>query len=194
MKKSELIQSDPVTCARHFDYIIRRFINDVLLSSYHPVGEIIDHFYRVEFQQRGSPHIHMLVWINNAPMNENASNKEVALFIDKYITCNNPPASEHHSLNLQLHSHAKTCREKVQGTCRFGFPIPPMPRTMILTPLEHNITSDKKEKLTALYNKVKAYLNDLKLANDVTTTFQQMLEILGTSEDQYIQAIRSSLT
>ncbi|KAJ8018856.1 hypothetical protein HOLleu_42926 [Holothuria leucospilota] len=82
-EKSELIQSDPVTCARHFDYMIRRFINDVLLSSYHPVGEIIDHFYRVEFQQRGSPHIHMLAWVNNAPVYANASNNEIALFIDK---------------------------------------------------------------------------------------------------------------
>ncbi|KAJ8048375.1 hypothetical protein HOLleu_00659 [Holothuria leucospilota] len=170
-EKSELIQSDPVTCARHFDYMIRRFINDVLLSSYHPVGEIIDHFYRVEFQQRGSPHIHMLAWVSSAPVYENASNSDIASFIDRYITCEKPPVSEDLSLNLQTHSHAKTCRKKRQGVCRFGFPIPPMPRTMILTPLE-NVTSDEKEQLSALYDKIKAYLNDLKLANEVTTTFQ----------------------
>ncbi|KAJ8025727.1 ATP-dependent DNA helicase PIF1 [Holothuria leucospilota] len=192
-EKSELIQSDPVTCARHFDYMIRRFINDVLLSSYHPVGEIVDHFYRVEFQQRGSPHIHMLAWVSNAPVYGNASNSETASFIDKYVTCQKPPASEHLSLNLQKHSHAKTCRKKRQGVCRFGFPIPPMPKTMILTPLE-NVTSDEKDKLSALYDKVKAYLNDLKLADDVTTSFQEMLDSLDTTEEQYIQAIRSTLT
>ncbi|KAJ8049090.1 ATP-dependent DNA helicase pfh1 [Holothuria leucospilota] len=191
-EKSELIQSDPVTCARHFDYMIRRFINDVLLSSYHPVGQIVDHFYRVEFQQRGSPHIHMLAWVSNAPVYENASNTEVASFIDKYITCKKP-SSEHLPLNLQTHSHAKTCRKKREGVCRFGFPIPPMPRTMILTPLE-NVTSDEKDQFSALYDKVKAYLNDLKFADDVTTSFQEMLDILETTEEQYIQAIRSSLT
>ncbi|KAJ8025627.1 ATP-dependent DNA helicase PIF1 [Holothuria leucospilota] len=191
-EKSELIQSDPVTCARHFDYMVRRFLNDVLLTSYHPVGEIVDHFYRVEFQQRGSPHIHMLAWVSNAPVYENASNTEVASFIDKYITCNKP-TSEHLPLNLQTHSHAKTCRKKREGVCRFGFPIPPMPRTMILTPLE-NVTPDEKDQLSALYDKVKAYLNDLKLADDVTTTFQEMLDILEVTEEQYIQAIRSSLT
>ncbi|KAJ8048033.1 hypothetical protein HOLleu_00192 [Holothuria leucospilota] len=149
-EKSELIQSDPVTCARHFDYMIRRFIN-VLLSSYHPVGEIADHFYRVEFQQRGSPHIHMLAWVSNAPVYENASNTEVASFIDKYITCKKP-TSEHLALNLQTHSHAKTCRKKREGVCRFGFPIPSMPRTMILTPLE-NVTTDEKDQFSALYDK-----------------------------------------
>ncbi|KAJ8043330.1 hypothetical protein HOLleu_10365 [Holothuria leucospilota] len=46
-QKSELIQSDPVTCARHYDYMFRRFLNDFLYSLYHPIGEIKDHFYRV---------------------------------------------------------------------------------------------------------------------------------------------------
>ncbi len=26
-------------------------------------GEIADHFWRVEFQRRGSPHVHMILWI-----------------------------------------------------------------------------------------------------------------------------------
>ncbi|KAJ8050008.1 hypothetical protein HOLleu_03013 [Holothuria leucospilota] len=65
-EKSDFIQSDPVTCSRHFDYSVRRLISDVMQSSYHPVGDIIDYFYRVEFQQRCS-HIHMLAWIKDAP-------------------------------------------------------------------------------------------------------------------------------
>ena len=31
------------------------------------LGSIQDFFYRVEFQHRGSPHIHMLVWVGEAP-------------------------------------------------------------------------------------------------------------------------------
>lgn len=32
-----------------------------------PLGEVSDYFWRVEFQQRGSLHIHALLWIKNAP-------------------------------------------------------------------------------------------------------------------------------
>jgi hypothetical protein len=60
-EKSRLIQSDPVTCARHFDYQINQFIQNFLLSEAAPLGKIADWFYRVEYQQRGSPHIQMLI-------------------------------------------------------------------------------------------------------------------------------------
>ncbi|XP_071851499.1 uncharacterized protein [Apostichopus japonicus] len=189
-EKSQLIQSDPVTCARHFDYTFRRFLNDFLYSSYHPIGEITDHFYRVEFQQRGSPHIHMLVWVKDAPLYQTASPCEVETFIDQYVTCSKPSDAILNSVSLQTHSHAKTCKKKRQGICRFGFPIPPMPRTMILTPLEGEINDNT----TNLYKQIKAYLDDLKLAEDVTDTFEDMLAKLQTTEKEYILAIRSSLT
>lgn len=60
-EKCRLIQSDPVTCARHFDFQIRQFLRNFLLSPASPVGSISDWFYRVEYEQRGSPHMHMLI-------------------------------------------------------------------------------------------------------------------------------------
>ena len=66
-EKSKLIQSDPVTCARHFDYQINQFIRTFLKSKAAPLGKIADWFYRVEYQQRGSPHIHMLICLEDAP-------------------------------------------------------------------------------------------------------------------------------
>ena len=60
-EKCKLVQGDPVTCARHFDYQINQFLRKFLLSAQAPLGEIADWFYRVEYQQRGSPHIHMLI-------------------------------------------------------------------------------------------------------------------------------------
>ena len=53
-KKSELIQKDPVTCARNFEHMVQLFIHNFIKSSCQPVGEVIDFFYRVEFQQRFS--------------------------------------------------------------------------------------------------------------------------------------------
>ena len=104
-QKSDLIQKDPVTCARNFEHMVQLFIRDVLKSSIMPIGQITDYFYRVEFQQRGSPHIHGLFWINNAPQYEKDSNEKVVTFVDKFITCHKPNrTSEMQDLvNLQMH-------------------------------------------------------------------------------------------
>ena len=64
--RSPLVQSDPVTCVRHFDHRVSQFIQTVFKHPNSPLGEMEDYLYRVEFQQRGSPHIHMLVWIKQS--------------------------------------------------------------------------------------------------------------------------------
>ena len=86
-EKCTLIQSDPVTCARHFDYQVNTFLRHFLLSNAEPLGKISDWFYRVEYQQRGSPHIHMMIWIENAPVFGEDSDSKVTSFIDNIITC-----------------------------------------------------------------------------------------------------------
>ena len=65
--KCRLISSDPVTCARHFDYSIQHYFNDFLKSDVSPFGQLKDFWYRIEFQHRGSPHLHYLLWIADVP-------------------------------------------------------------------------------------------------------------------------------
>ena len=84
-EKTKLVQKDPVTCSRYFDHRVQEFLNTVLKSSCEPIGKLLDFFYRVEFQQRGSPHIHMLVWIENAPTLETHSEEEIVQFVDQYL-------------------------------------------------------------------------------------------------------------
>ena len=129
--KCLLIKSDPVTCARYFDFRFQCFIKNVLKNNSHPVGEIIDYFYRVEFQQRGSPHIHMIIWVKDAPVHGISSDVSVAAFVDKYSTCCKDKAIPS-LINYQTHRHAKTCRKHGKAICRFNFPIPPMPETVVL--------------------------------------------------------------
>ena len=38
-----------------------------MLNENSPFGVMVDYFNRVEFQQRGSSHIHGMVWIKSAP-------------------------------------------------------------------------------------------------------------------------------
>ena len=61
------MKRNPVTAARHFQYRLDTFWKDFLLSKAHPIGEITDYMIRIEFQERGSPHAHCIVWIKNTP-------------------------------------------------------------------------------------------------------------------------------
>ena len=111
-EKSDLIQKDPVTCARNFEHMVQLFIKDVLKCTAMPLGEIADSFYGVEFQQRGSPHIHALFWVKGAPAYGKASDDTVVHFVNKYVTCINSQSDEMKDLvNLQVHRHAKTCKK-----------------------------------------------------------------------------------
>ena len=128
--KTSLVQSNPVTCVRYFDHRVQRFINNVLKSSHQPLGKINDFFYRVEFQQRGSPHIHMIIWIENAPVFDQHKDEQIAEFVDKYSSCSKSIPAEHMQyLQLQNHKHSKSCKKRGLPVCRFGFPVPPMTKT-----------------------------------------------------------------
>lgn len=185
-QKSDLIQKDPVTCARNFEHMVQLFINDILKSDAMPIGEIVDFFYRVEFQQRGSPHIHALFWVKDAPHYEKSSNDDIVKFVDKYIICENDKSNEMEDLvSLQMHKHAKTCKQKGHKVCRFNFPLPPMPRTMILQPLDENTLDEKKmEVIKEHSNKIKEALDNMKYGEDIT--FESFLNKLELTEQEYI--------
>ena len=48
-EKCRLIQSDPVTCARHYDYQFNTFLKDFLMSEIAPLGKLKDWFFFVVF-------------------------------------------------------------------------------------------------------------------------------------------------
>ena len=64
-QKSDLLQNNSVICARNFEHMVQLFIEDVLKSNLMPIGEMVYLFHRVEFQQRGLPHIHALFWVSS---------------------------------------------------------------------------------------------------------------------------------
>ncbi|XP_055077310.1 LOW QUALITY PROTEIN: uncharacterized protein LOC117394129 [Periophthalmus magnuspinnatus] len=133
-ERCDLLRRHPVTAARMFDSRWRRFLRKVILSPAQPIGKVIDYFYRVEFQQRGSPHVHCLFWIENAPKLGVNTDEEVVQFVDKYVTCELPsdPDLLEKVTSVQQHSkrHSKTCKKK-NKVCRFNFPRPVSARTFI---------------------------------------------------------------
>ena len=183
--KTRLVQKDPVTCSRYFDHRVQEFLNTILRSDCEPIGKLRDFFYRVEFQQRGSPHIHMLVWIENAPTLEKNSEEEIVQFVDQHLTCSAAEDTAH-LVELQTHKHSRTCRKKGRAICRFGFPLPPLPKTMLLYPLDEEVETFKKK-----YTELQRAMNENK---DNEVTFAEFLErVAKMNFEDYIKCIRSSL-
>ena len=191
-RKSELIQKDPVTCARNFEHMVQLFIHNFIKSSCHPIGEVADFFYRVEFQQRGSPHIHGLFWIKNAPEYGKDCDEDIIKFVDSYVSCKADSDDLSDLVNLQRHKHSKTCKKRGHPICRFNFPIPPMPKTMILEPLsETDLEENEAEMLKEALGRIRSMLNSINA--DEAMTFVEFLEKLDLSEQRYIKALRLSL-
>ena len=97
-------------------------------------------------------------------------------------------------VNLQMHRHAKTCKRSGNNipVCRFNFPLPPMPRTIKLKPLEESSHNEKESKLIKENSdKIKQVLDAMKYGED--TTFEDFLKKLGLTEECYLLAIRNTL-
>ena len=65
--KRNWLQRNPVTVARHIDYIFEQLWGKVILSRAHPIGEILNYDRRKEMQGRGTEHFHAAVHVKDAP-------------------------------------------------------------------------------------------------------------------------------
>ena len=191
--KCRLLKGDSATVVRYFEHRFLQFFNLVVKSPYNPIHEVTDYFMRMEFAGRGTIHVHWFAYLKNAPVYEEDANDTVAAFYDKIISCSaNVPSHHKKYIEYQLHRHSKTCRVGNTTKCRFGFPVPPMPCTLILEPLEFESDIDQllyKNK----WNKIQKHLKDYGMALDIDISFHEMLLELEMTEDDYIKAIQSSL-
>ena len=186
---TRLIQSDPITCARHFEYQLQTFIRDFIKSKQAPIGELLDYFYRIEMQHRGSCHVHMVVWIKGAPSPSQSSHKEITKFIDKYITCRMPKFVKDQELILrQRHHHTDTCK-KNNTTCRFKYPQPPMVKTTIIEPLSKDDSDYNHHKEN--WEKIQKFLDTHN--TNVYMSIKSMLEKFELSEFEYKLAVATSI-
>ena len=184
--RTRLVQSDPVTCVRHFDNRVSKFIDLILKSRDSPFGILQDFFYRVEFQQRGSPHIHMLAWIESAPKFGENQEDEVIEYIDKVASCSSQvPLENEKYIDFQKHKHSRTCRKGGKPVCRFGIPFPPMRKTTIIRPYDGSERECYEEK----YNSIREQLNSLK--DDLC--FDDFLTLVNLTEEDYMIAIQTSV-
>lgn len=157
-EKTKLIQKDPVACARYFNHKVSKLMS-LLRDENGPFREhhVIDSYERIEFQNRGSSHEHIFLWLKDAPQyseNDVTSHELVISFIDKFITCQYDP--ENPFMGYLRHKHTFTCfktnNDKKHCNCRFNYPLPVMPNTMILQPFPTEEREKWKEKYLAIKN------------------------------------------
>ena len=88
------------------------FVKHILKGSGSPIGEVVDYFWRIEFQLRGSPHVHSLWWVKDAPNLQTVEGlRATPDFIDRYITTRVPSGDSCDAelrrlvLRVQKHNH-----------------------------------------------------------------------------------------
>ena len=128
-EKCHYLRSNPVTAARHFDTRVQLFLKHILMNpNLSPLGKITDYKYRIEFQHRGSPHVHMLAWVHGAPSIDNNTKQQIEQFIDSKVTCAIPKDDDSLAQlvsQVQKHNQLIACR-KHGNKCRFSYPRPPL--------------------------------------------------------------------
>ena len=92
-ERYNILNSNAVLLARHFQHRVEIFFKEILIIRDGPLGKVKYYAIRVEFQFRGSPHIHSFLWVLNAPtLAENTINEYVE-FLDS-VVCGNLPSKE----------------------------------------------------------------------------------------------------
>jgi len=83
-EKATMLRNDPVLAARHFDHRLKAFFTDVLMRG-SALGPVKHYFYRVEFQMRGSPHTHCLIWTSDGPDMNSATSAEIETYFSSNV-------------------------------------------------------------------------------------------------------------
>ncbi|CAG9807951.1 unnamed protein product [Chironomus riparius] len=198
-EKSRLIRTDPVTCSLYFDHKFKELFKTLKNTNEGPFGKykILQHYYRIEFQHRGSPHVHMILWLNDAPTFDADKPHlfhHIEEFIDNIISTSSDDPNVQDFVKYQYHKCSRTCKKKTRGntSCRFGAPFIPMDKTRILQPLSSDYVYSNGEQDE--YHTIVKNLNEL-LSGDLNTigTFEELLVKLNCDRDKYIKTIRSQL-
>ncbi|XP_043286869.1 uncharacterized protein [Venturia canescens] len=170
----ELIVNDPISTSRFMNIKFKGML-DFITSSAEPLGKVEHYFWRLEYQTRGAPHFHLLLWVKDAPVIGKSSRDEIISFIMKYVTCRMPDKNVSPELYRRVNAHQKhihnsyCLRSKKTKTgfsrrCKFGHPRP-LTQTFQLRDVAVSIAGRKKLKSRSrLYDlphgKAEANIND----------------------------------
>ena len=133
-----MLNNNPVLVARHFQFRVEVFFREIVIDG--SLRKVKYYAIRVEFQFRGSPHIHSFLWVDNAPVLRNDTKEDYIAFVDQIVKCYLPDKSKEPELydlvkTYQTHTHSKSCRKYKNSECRFNYGRFFTERTIIADPL-----------------------------------------------------------
>ena len=186
LERCNILNSNPVLLARHFQYRVELFFRLIVVNG--PLGKVNYYAIRVEFQVRGSPHIHSFLWVLGAPKLTKETKDEYIRYVDQVIKANLPdPEHDVDLFNLvrtyQIHSHSRSCRKYKNVECRYNFGKFFTNRTIISEPLPDKLEDLEREKILLerdrILNKVKEYID--------SNLNPRKVNIIDQSLDDYIE-------
>ena len=180
-EKSSMLRNDPVLAVQHFDHRLKAFFKDVLVGA-SALGPVRHHFYRIEFQMRGSPHAHCLLWTADGPDMSKATAEEIEDYFGTKISGQLPPVEDSlHALvdRVQRHTHSVACRKGKNQHCRFSFPRPPSERTILAKLPDDGVVLE----LRHLYQETNA--NILKRVRDVLVNSEDCSSMTRSLRSQH---------
>ena len=151
-ERCSMLNLNPVIVAKHFQFRVETFFTEILLTKANPIGKIVHYALRVEFQMRGSPHLHALIWTSDCPKLTHETKEEYISFIDTHLQAYLPDIKTDPELykliaTYQKHSHSRTCRKYRNIPCRFNFGHFFTERTIVAEPLADELNEDVKTKM-----------------------------------------------
>ena len=114
---------------------------------------------RVEFQVKGSPHIHSFIWILNVQKLTLGNIQEYISWVDGIISAYLPDVQLTPELSdlvktYQIHCHSKNCRKYKNEKCRFHFGGYFTDHIIIVRPLQATLSCAKKKELLSERSRV----------------------------------------
>ena len=123
---------------------------------------------RVEFQVRGSPHVHLFICVLNSPKWTKSSIEEYTSWVDNAVRTDLPdPCSDPDLFELvktyQIHRHSRTYRKYRNEKCRFHFGKFFTNRAIIAQPLSDSPSVGERNEIMEnwklLLKKVRQYID-----------------------------------
>ena len=200
-KKSKLLMRNPVTTVRVWKHRFDSFFNDYLRHrNGGPLGKVNDFVVKIEFQARGSPHAHILLWIDGAPVLGIDDDDVVCEFVDRFcvgrILTEWTSAPEDFTLEelkalverVQMHKHNPMCRASKKHKCRHSFPKIPSFKTIVTRPeLHESLTAEEKQNNRQVLSAVSDAIQ-----TDPLQSLADVCKKCGVSEERYTQILLAS--
>lgn len=207
-ERCQYLNFNPVLLARHFQYRVEVFFKEIIVNG--PLGKVSYHAIRVEFQIRGSPHIHSFLWVLNAPTLTKNDIEEYIRFIDAIVKAYVPDHDANPDLfNLvttyQIHAHSKSCRKYKNTPCRYQFGRFFSKETIVATPLSTDLSEFERNEILQqrqdILDKVKIFIDNhlnpktrnilfpTKENFEQVPTISDILKELEIDENEYYNAL-----